>query len=59
MRAAVVGVPVPSLEISLGILAWVVGGAGLANGLGTLLVALGVAAWSSHCTPSGDAECSG
>ncbi len=43
MRAAVVGVPVPSLEISLGILAWVVGGAGLASGLGTLLVALGVA----------------
>ncbi|TCK25412.1 hypothetical protein EV378_1219 [Pseudonocardia endophytica] len=43
MRAAVVGVPVPSLEISLGILAWVVGGAGLDTGLGTLLVALGVA----------------
>lgn len=42
MRAPVVGVPVPSLEIAIGSLAWVVGGAGLDTGLGTLLVALGV-----------------
>lgn len=42
MRAAVVGVPVPSLEIAIGTLAWVVGGAGLDTGLGTLLVALGL-----------------
>lgn len=42
VRAAVVGVPVPSLEIVLGTLAWVVGAAGLDTGTGTLLVALGL-----------------
>lgn len=42
VRAAVVGVPVPSLEIGLGVLAWVVGGAALDAGVGTVLVALGL-----------------
>lgn len=42
VRAAVVGVPAPSLEIVLGTLAWVVGASGLDTGPGTLLVALGL-----------------
>lgn len=41
-RQPSLGVPAPSLEIVLGLLAWTVGAGGLATGFGTLLVALGV-----------------
>lgn len=42
MRQPALGIPAPSLEIVLGTLAWTVGAAGLASGLGTVLVALGL-----------------
>ncbi|OLM17188.1 hypothetical protein Ae707Ps1_1447 [Pseudonocardia sp. Ae707_Ps1] len=42
MRQPSLGVPAPSLEIALGLLAWTVGAGGLASGFGTVLVALGV-----------------
>ncbi|MFP5073143.1 hypothetical protein ACLFMI_26235 [Pseudonocardia nantongensis] len=42
MRQPALGIPAPSLEIVLGLLAWTVGAAGLASGFGTVLVALGL-----------------
>ncbi|WP_145981293.1 hypothetical protein [Pseudonocardia sp. HH130629-09] len=42
MRQPSLGVPVPSLEIVLGLLAWAVGAGGLGNGFATVLVALGI-----------------
>ncbi|ANY08281.1 hypothetical protein [Pseudonocardia sp. HH130630-07] len=42
MRQPSLGVPAPSLEIVLGLLAWTVGAGGLGGGLATVLVALGV-----------------
>lgn len=42
MRQASLGVPAPSLEIVLALLAWTVGAGGLSSGFGTVLVALGV-----------------
>lgn len=42
MRQPALGIPAPSLEIVLGVLAWTVGAAGLASGFGTVLVALGL-----------------
>ncbi|MEU6697373.1 hypothetical protein [Pseudonocardia sp. NPDC046786] len=41
-RQPSLGVPAPSLEIVLGMLAWTVGAGGLASGFGTVLVALGL-----------------
>lgn len=41
-RQSSLGVPAPSLEVVLGILAWTIGAAGLASGFGTVLVALGL-----------------
>lgn len=41
-RQSSLGVPAPSLEIVLAMLAWTVGAGGLASGFGTVLVALGL-----------------
>lgn len=41
-RQRSIGVPAPSLEIVLGMLAWTVGAGGLGSGFGTVLVALGL-----------------
>ncbi|MEQ3554862.1 hypothetical protein WIS52_30735 [Pseudonocardia nematodicida] len=42
MRQRSLGVPVPSLEIVLGTLAWTVGSAALGSGFSTVLIALGL-----------------
>ncbi|MBC3190784.1 hypothetical protein H7X46_06890 [Pseudonocardia sp. C8] len=41
-RQRSLGVPAPSLEVVLAMVAWTVGAAGLASGFGTVLVALGL-----------------
>ncbi|MEJ8279168.1 hypothetical protein [Pseudonocardia spirodelae] len=42
MRQPSLGVPAPSLEIVLGLLAWAVGAGALASGLASVLIALGI-----------------